>query len=141
MIEIRLRELTPFTPAARQYMSHIRSNAELAVRNLLKDVARTQGTNDLFAKDYMDDGTPIELRVRLNPEEGSAVFDFEGTGPEVCGNWNVPRSVASSAIIYCLRCMVDIDMPLNSGCLAPIEIKIPKGSLLDPSDDAAVVGG
>lgn len=122
-------------------MLHIRDNAELAVRNLLRGVAKDQGSNELWAKDFMDDGSPIELRVTLDAEKGSAIFDFEGTGPEVYGNWNVPKSVVYSAIIYCLRSMVNIDIPLNSGCLAPVEVKIPKGSMLDPSDDAAVVGG
>ena len=124
-----------------EYMLHIRNNAELAVRNLLRDVAKRQGTRELHAVDHMDDGTPIELRVTINPEEGSAVFDFEGTGPEVQGNHNCPKSVSHSAIIYCLRSMVSMDIPLNQGCLTPIEVKIPKGSLLDPSDSAAVVGG
>ncbi|KDN53009.1 Hydantoinase B/oxoprolinase [Tilletiaria anomala UBC 951] len=124
-----------------EYMLHIRNNAELAVRNLLRDVSKRQGTNSLHAIEYMDDGTPIELRVTIDPSAGSAIFDFEGTGPEVQGNWNCPKSVSHSAIIYCLRSMVSMDIPLNQGCLTPIEVRIPKGSLLDPSDSAAVVGG
>ncbi|CEH17403.1 hydantoinase b oxoprolinase [Ceraceosorus bombacis] len=123
-----------------RYMTAIRDNAALAVRNLLRDVAKRNGT-ELWARDYMDDGSPIELRVTIDTEEGSAVFDFEGTGPEVQGNHNCPRSVSHSAIIYCLRSMVSNDIPLNQGCLEPIRVKIPKGSLLDPSDSAAVVGG
>ncbi|PWZ02971.1 Hydantoinase B/oxoprolinase [Testicularia cyperi] len=124
-----------------QYMEHIRTNAEMAVRDLLRNVAARQRTNRLHAVEYMDDGTPIELTVEIDPEAGSAVFDFEGTGPEVAANFNCPRSVASSAIIYCLRAMVSSDIPLNQGCLTPIDIRIPKGSLLDPSETAAVVGG
>lgn len=123
------------------YMVHIRDNAELAVRNLLKEVAKRPEGKELWAKDYMDDGSPIELKVTINDKEGSAVFDFEGTGPEVNANHNCPKSVVYSAIIYCLRAMIDQDIPLNSGCLIPVEVKIPEGSLLDPSDDAAVVGG
>jgi 5-oxoprolinase (ATP-hydrolysing) len=69
------------------------------------------------------------------------VFDFTGTGPQVWGNTNAPRAVAYSAILYCLRCLVDQDVPLNQGCLAPIGIVIPPGSLLHPSPTAAVVGG
>lgn len=143
-------------------MGHIRANAELAVRNLLKEVASRQGTNELWARDFMDDGqfflssfaavsevltrtpipgSPIELRVTIDKDKGSAVFDFEGTGPEVYGNHNCPKSVVHSAIIYCLRAMVDLDIPLNQGCLNPIEVRIPKGCFLDPSDTAAVVGG
>ncbi|KAE8271287.1 hypothetical protein A4X09_0g1032 [Tilletia walkeri] len=124
-----------------EYMSHIRANADFAVRNLLKEVANKQKTDELKAIDYMDDGTAIALSVKINKEEGSAIFDFEGTGPEVIFNFNCPRSVVASAIIYCLRSMVQQEIPLNQGCLEPIEIKIPKGCLLDPSDSAAVVGG
>ncbi|GJN87961.1 hypothetical protein Rhopal_000916-T1 [Rhodotorula paludigena] len=124
-----------------EYMLHIRDNAELAVRNLLKKVAERQGTTELHALDHLDDGTPIELHVTIDKEKGSAVFDFEGTGPEIYGNLNAPVSVTYSAIIYCLRAMVDQDIPLNQGCLVPIEVKLPTGCCLDPSDTAAVVGG
>lgn len=134
--------MTSYRSSRKQYMLHVRNNAELAVRNLLKDVASKQGgAKELWAKDYMDDGSPIELKVTLDGEEGSAVFDFEGSGPEVVGNWNVPKSVVYSAIIYCLRAMVATDIPLNSGCLVPVEVRIPENSMLDPSDGAAVVGG
>lgn len=66
---------------------------------------------------------------------------YSGTGPEVWGNCNAPRAITLSALIYCLRCMVGHDVPLNQGCLAPVQVIIPKGSILDPSDGAAVVGG
>lgn len=65
------------------YMGYIRENAELAVRNLLKDVAKQHG-NHLLSEDYMDDGTPIRLAVDIDEDSGSATFDFTGTGPEVC---------------------------------------------------------
>lgn len=123
------------------YMTHIRENAELSVRNLLRRVAAIQNATELHAIDYMDDGSPIELHITIDPQTGSAVFDFNGTGPEVCANHNCPTSVAYSAIIYALRCMVSEDIPLNQGCLAPIDVRIPQGSLLNPSDTAAVVGG
>ncbi len=93
-----------------RYMEYIRTNAEMAVRSLLKDVAKRMGTNRLHALEHMDDGTPIELNVDINADEGSAVFDFEGTGPEVAANFNCPRSVVSSAIIYCLRSMVSSEI-------------------------------
>jgi N-methylhydantoinase B/oxoprolinase/acetone carboxylase alpha subunit len=123
------------------YMNHIRANAETAVRNLLRQVAKENDTKELLAVDYMDDGSPIQLKVTIDTEKGSAIFDFEGTGPEVYGNHNCPKSVVFSAIIYCLRAMVDQDIPLNQGCLTPIEVRIPQGCFLDPSDEAAVVGG
>uniref|UniRef100_A0A3Q1FS04 5-oxoprolinase, ATP-hydrolysing n=1 Tax=Acanthochromis polyacanthus TaxID=80966 RepID=A0A3Q1FS04_9TELE len=125
------------------YMGYIQSNAELAVRDMLRDFARRQQTGSLEveSEDFMDDGTAIRLRVQINKEEGSAVFDFTGTGTEVWGNCNAPRAITLSALIYCLRCMVGQDIPLNQGCLAPIKVIIPPGSILQPSQNAAVVGG
>ncbi|CAM0142505.1 hypothetical protein VKS41_001984 [Umbelopsis sp. WA50703] len=123
------------------YMYHIRDNAEGAVRNLLREVAEHQRGRDLIAVDHMDDGTPIKLRVSINEEEGTAIFDFEGTGPEVYGNTNAPESVSHSAIIYCLRSLVGMDIPLNAGCLEPVKIILPEKSILSPSEKSAVVGG
>ncbi|KAF9465924.1 Hydantoinase B/oxoprolinase [Collybia nuda] len=124
-----------------EYMYHIRANAEKSVRNLLRDVAKRAGTNILTAVDYLDDGSPINLRVEINEADGSAVLDFAGTGSEVRGNLNAPISVVHSAVIYCMRSMLDLDIPLNAGCLVPLEIKIPPKSLLSPSRTAAVCGG
>ncbi|KAJ3537034.1 hypothetical protein NMY22_g5771 [Coprinellus aureogranulatus] len=124
-----------------EYMFHIRNNAEMSVRNLLKDVAKRAGSNVLSAVDYLDDGSPIQLRVEINEDDGSAVLDFEGTGFEVRGNLNAPISVVHSAVIYCMRAMLDLDIPLNAGCLVPLTIHIPKKSLLSPSRTAAVCGG
>ncbi|SDA05939.1 BZ3501_MvSof-1269-A2-R1_Chr5-2g07892 [Microbotryum saponariae] len=152
-------------PVVLEYMHHIRDNAELAVRNLLRRVAKRMSKTELNAIDYLDDGTPIQLKVQIDEDKGSAVFDFAGTGPEIFGNLNAPVSVTYSAIIYCLRAMVDQDVshfrigifwfgnmltrhvysfeqiPLNQGCLTPVEIKLPPGCCLNPSDTAAVVGG
>lgn len=89
----------------------------------------------------MDDGSPIELKITIDESVGSAICDFTGSGYEVWGNCNAPRAITLSALIYCLRCMVGHDVPLNQGCLAPIKVIIPKNSILDPSDGAAVVGG
>ncbi|KAG1152022.1 hypothetical protein G6F37_002401 [Rhizopus arrhizus] len=123
------------------YMMHIRRNASDAVKNLLKQIAYNRSHNELVATDYMDDGTPIHLRVTIDAKKGTALFDFEGTGPEVYGNTNAPESVCHSAIIYSIRCLVNQDIPLNSGCLEPITIKIPPRSILSPSEKSAVVGG
>lgn len=127
------------------YMGHIQTSAKLGVQDLLREVGSRvrmkTGSSSLHAIDYMDDGSPIELSVDIDVERGTAVFDFSGTGPEVWGNCNAPRAITVSAVIYCLRSMVGHDMPLNQGCLSPITIRIPPGSLLDPSEDAAVVGG
>jgi 5-oxoprolinase (ATP-hydrolysing) len=124
-----------------EYMYHIRANAEMAVRNLLRDVAKRQCTNILTARDYLDDGSPIQITVEIDEEKGSAIIDFEGTGPEIRGNLNAPISVVHSAVIYCMRAMLDMDIPLNAGCLVPVDIRIPEDSLLQPSHTAAVCGG
>ena len=131
-------------PIVQSYMRHIQSNAEAAVREMLISFSLQQGLDEVgtvHASDQMDDGTPIHLSVTINRKEGSALFDFSGTGPQVYGNTNAPPAVTRSAIIYALRCMVTRDIPLNHGCMAPITIKIPEGSLLCPYPEAAVVGG
>ncbi|KAK8055518.1 hypothetical protein PG993_000745 [Apiospora rasikravindrae] len=123
------------------YMVNIQQNAENCVRDLLKKVHKRFEGQDLSAVDFMDDGSPIRLRVTIDPEKGEAIFDFEGTGPQVYGNINAPEAVTFSAIIYCLRCLISEDIPLNQGCLKPIHVRIPPRSLLSPSTGAAVVGG
>ena len=121
------------------YMYEIQRTAELAVRNLLKDMYHRYNGR-LEALDFMDDGTPIKLTITID-KDGSAVFDFTGTGPEVRSNINAPEAITHSAIIYALRCMIKSDIPLNQGCLSPIDIRIPKPSILSPTGAAAVVGG
>jgi 5-oxoprolinase (ATP-hydrolysing) len=127
------------------YMNHVQKNAEVAVREMLKVVAsrveKETGSCVIEDEDYMDDGSVLHLKLTLDSVRGEATFDFEGTSPEVYGNWNAPEAVTAAAVIYCLRCLVDVDIPLNQGCLAPVKIIIPKGSFLSPSDKAAVVGG
>ncbi|KXX74406.1 5-oxoprolinase, partial [Madurella mycetomatis] len=123
------------------YMVAIQNNAELQVRNLLRAVSKRFQGKDLSAEDFMDDGSPIRLRITIDADKGEAVFDFAGTGPEVYGNINAPEAISYSAIIYTLRCMISEDIPLNQGCLKPITVRIPPGCFLSPSDGAAVVGG
>lgn len=127
------------------YMGYIQQNAEVAVRDMLKQIAKETlsrtGSSVLEAEELMDNGSPIKLKVNIDAEQGSAVCDFTGSGTEVWGNCNAPRAITLSALIYCLRCMVGHDVPLNQGCLAPIKVIIPKNSILDPSEGAAVVGG
>lgn len=127
------------------FMNHIQRNASECVRDMLKEIAadarKRTGSTTLNATEFMDDGSPIALTVSINENDGTAVFDFTGTGHEVYGNCNAPRAITLSAIIYCLRAMVGYDIPLNQGCLNPIKVVIPKNSILDPSDGAAVVGG
>ena len=123
------------------YMHAIQANAESSVRALLKEVSKRFEGKALEAVDYMDDGSPICLKITIDGEKGEAIFDFAGTGPEVYGNTNAPEAVTYSAIIYCLRCLIEQDIPLNQGCLKPVTVKIPKDSFLSPSEKAAVVGG
>ncbi|KAJ5925758.1 hypothetical protein N7454_007268 [Penicillium verhagenii] len=123
------------------YMRAIQDSAELSVRTLLKRLAHDRNGEDISAVDYMDDGTPIKLKVTIDPKDGSAIFDFTGTGPEVYGNWNAPIAISNSAVIFALRCMVNSDIPLNHGCIKPVKIIIPDGSLLRPSFEAAVCAG
>jgi 5-oxoprolinase (ATP-hydrolysing) len=124
--------------------STVQENAELAVREMLKDLSlrhNLKAVDSLYASDSMDDGATIRLKLTIDREHGTAVFDFTGTDPEIYGNINAPRAVTTSAIIYCLRCLVKRVVPLNQGCLNPISIIIPDGTFLSPSDTAAVVGG
>jgi 5-oxoprolinase (ATP-hydrolysing) len=107
---------------------------------MLKDFAAKKGTK-VSAIDYMDDGSPIQLAIEIDPNTGDALFDFTGTGPQVLANHNAPPAVAYSAVIYSLRSLCAQSIPLNQGCLAPIKFIIPKNSLLNPSPDAGVVGG
>lgn len=127
-------------PVVQRYMYAIQETAELAVRNLLKGLYHRYEGRPLEATEFMDDGTPIRLKITIEPD-GSAVFDFHGTGPEIHGNCNAPEAITHSAIIYSLRCMLQADIPLNQGCLSPIDVKIPRPSILSPTPEAAVVGG
>lgn len=127
------------------YMNYMQQNAEVAVRDMLKQIAKDTkkltGSTTLEAEEFMDDGSPIKLKLHINETDGSALCDFTGSGYEVWGNCNAPRAITLSAMIYCLRCMVGHDVPLNQGCLAPITLVIPENSILNPSEGAAVVGG
>ncbi len=125
------------------YMGHVQHAAEEAVRESLILLAREKncGGNPITAVDALDDGSQIVLQLTIDEGDGSAVFDFAGTGLQTWGNLNAPVAVTSSAVLYCLRCLLDKDIPLNHGCLLPVDIRLPRGSLLNPSPDAAVVGG
>lgn len=122
-----------------RYMYAIQTTAEIAVRELLKRTLATQGST-LAAVDYMDDGTPIRLAIRIR-DDGSATFDFTGTGPQVLGNTNAPIAITHSAIIYCLRSLIASSIPLNQGCLNPIDIVVPDDTILTPAKGLGVVGG
>jgi 5-oxoprolinase (ATP-hydrolysing) len=103
-----------------------------------REIARLDPAPRTFA-DALDDGTPIAVTVRV--EAGRLHVDFTGTGGVHAGNLNAPRAVTVAAVLYVLRCMVGAPIPLNAGCLAPVDLVIPPGSLLDPGPGRAVCGG
>jgi 5-oxoprolinase (ATP-hydrolysing) len=117
------------------YMSHVQANAEEAVRNVigaLKDGAFTY---------KMDDGSQVKVAITVNREARSATVDFTGTSPQVATNFNAPLPVVRAAVLYVFRCLVADDIPLNAGCLIPLELIVPDGCMLNPSKPAAVVAG
>ncbi|MCP4003319.1 MAG: 5-oxoprolinase [bacterium] len=122
-------------PVVRAYMQHVQDNAAAKVA---EEIGRLDDGEHRF-EDALDDGTPIAVRLSVRGE--SMKIDFAGTGAELAGNLNAPRAVTVAAVIYVLRALVGEDIPLNSGCLRPVEIEIPEGSLLSPSAGAAVCGG
>ncbi|KPI89953.1 putative 5-oxoprolinase [Leptomonas seymouri] len=132
------------------YMRHIQTTAELAARSMLRRIAHQYGNAGekgdngvvtLQASDFMDDGTPICLRISIQPATGEAIFDFTGSGSQVMNSTNCPTAVVHSAIIYCIRCLVDSDIPLNQGCMKPVKVIVPPSSILCPDDDLPVVAG
>jgi 5-oxoprolinase (ATP-hydrolysing) len=122
-------------------MHAITANAESCVRNFMKRTYEETGGQSLMALDFMDDGTPIKLVITIDPDDGSAHFDFTGTGEEGYHSFNAPQAIARSATLYVLRCLINQDIPLNEGCLRPLTFTIPEGSILNPSPHAAVCAG
>jgi 5-oxoprolinase (ATP-hydrolysing) len=119
----------------RRYMRHVQDNAEESVRRVIDRLR-----NGAF--DYrMDDGSVLSVAVRVDHCTRSAVIDFTGTGPQRGDNFNAPPAVTRAAVLYCFRCLVGADIPLNDGCLKPITIVLPEGSFLAPRPPAAVVAG
>ena len=117
------------------YMKHVQDNAEEQVRRVI-DVMR-DGAFEL----PMDDGSVIRVRITFDRERREATVDFTGTSPQRPNNFNAPSAVARSAVLYVFRCLVEDDIPLNEGCLKPIDIVIPEGSMLAPKYPAAVAAG
>ncbi len=119
----------------RAYMGHVQDNAAAAVESVIE--ALSDG-----AFDYeMDNGARIAVAVRVDRAARTATIDFTGTSPQLPGNFNAPSSVAMAAVLYVFRTLVDSDIPLNAGCLRPLRVIIPDGSMLSPSYPAAVAAG
>jgi 5-oxoprolinase (ATP-hydrolysing) len=119
----------------RAYMGHVQANAEESVRRVLATLA-----DGAFSVE-MDDGSVIKVAVRVDRASRSAVIDFTGTSLQRPGNMNAPSAICRAAVLYVFRTIVDDAIPLNEGCLKPLEIVIPAGSMLAPQPPAAVVAG
>jgi 5-oxoprolinase (ATP-hydrolysing) len=117
------------------YMGHVQDNAEASVRRaiaVLKDGSFTAN---------LDDGSQIQVTITIDRNNRSAKIDFTGTSPQLESNFNAPSAVCKAAVLYVFRTLVNDDIPLNAGCLKPLEIIIPEGCMLNPRYPAAVVAG
>ncbi|MGC1952273.1 MAG: hydantoinase B/oxoprolinase family protein [Gammaproteobacteria bacterium] len=117
------------------YMQHVKDNAEQAVRNI---VAVLKDGHFSYA---LDDGHQIRVTISVNRALKRARIDFTGTSMQHAGNFNAPRPVCVAAVLYVFRTLISQDIPLNAGCLKPLEIVIPENSMLNPRYPAAVVAG
>ncbi|WP_010465759.1 hydantoinase B/oxoprolinase family protein [Acidovorax radicis] len=117
------------------YMNHVQDNAEESVRRVitrLKDGAFTLP---------LDNGAQISVAVKVDAKSRSATIDFTGTSAQQTNNFNAPTAVCMAAVLYVFRTLVDDDIPLNAGCLKPLNVIIPPGSMLNPNPPASVVAG
>ena len=117
------------------WFGQVQDNAEAAVREVIGRLA--DGDNVI----EMDDGARIRVAVRIDRETRSATVDFTGTSAQLASNFNAPRAIARAAVLYVFRCLIDDALPLNDGCLRPIRMIVPEGSMLNPKPPAAVVAG
>ena len=117
------------------YMRHVLANAEESVRRLL-------GRLDDGEFDYeMDNGARVRVVIRIDKTARSATFDFTGTSDQLPDNFNAPYSIVRAASLYVLRTLIDDPIPMNDGCMRPVELIVPEGSMLSPNYPAAVVAG
>ena len=138
--EVGIRELGVLLarygwPQVSAYMGHVMANAEESIRRVIERLG--SGSYDY----RMDDGARLKVAVRINHEQRSAVIDFSGTDAQSAGNFNAPQAVTRAVVLYAFRCLVADALPLNEGCLAPLQIILPAGSFLDPASGSAVVAG
>lgn len=117
------------------YAGHVMDNAEESVRRVIDRLSDGEMTVE------MDDGLPLSVSIRVDHDSRSATIDFTGTGPQRPGNFNAPPVVSRSAVLYVFRCLVRDELPLNEGCMRPLNLVIPEGSFLSPSPGSAVVAG
>ena len=117
------------------YMQHIQDNAEQAVCQAIQKLHPGSFTYE------MDDGSKIQVQIDINQQEQTVNLDFSGTSPQQSSNLNTPLAIGKAVVLYVFRTLVDDNIPLNAGCLRPIQIHMPEGSLLNPTFPAAVVAG
>ena len=117
------------------YMGHVQQNAAEAVRRVITAL------HDGEYEYELDNGAVVKVAVRVSQKGRTAEIDFTGTSPQLAGNFNAPSSVAMAAVLYVFRTLVDDDIPLNSGCLQPLTVIIPPGTMLSPQYPAAVAAG
>lgn len=117
------------------YMNHVQDNAEAAVRRVIDRLRDGDFSYE------MDHGAVIRVSVKVDHQARSAVIDFSGTSAQGHDNFNAPLAVTYAAVLYVFRSLVDDDIPLNAGCLRPLQVIVPEGSLLNPRPPAAVVAG
>lgn len=117
------------------YMGHVQDNAEESVRRVIDKLKDGQFTYP------MDHGAVIEVKVRVDRKAREATIDFTDTSAQHTGNYNAPKSICRAVVLYVFRTMVGADIPLNEGCLKPLKIIIPDGSMLNPARPAAVISG
>lgn len=117
------------------YMRHVQDNAEESVRRVITRLKDGEFTLPL------DNGAQIKVAIRVDAASRSAVIDFAGTSPQQQNNFNAPTAVCMAAVLYVFRTLVDDEIPLNAGCLKPLKVIIPPGSMLNPNPPASVVAG
>jgi len=122
-------------PVVQAYMNHVQDNAAESVRRVIDKL------HDSEFRYEMDQGTEIRVKITVDKRKREATVDFTGTSPQQPTNFNAPEPVTRAAVLYVFRVMVDDDIPMNAGCLRPINIVIPKGTMLTPEYPAAVVAG
>ena len=119
----------------RAYMAHVQDNAEASVRRVIG--ALKDGAFEL----PLDNGAVIRARIAVDRERRAATIDFGGTSAQQPNNFNAPHAVTMAAVLYVFRTLVDDEIPMNAGCLKPIDVVVPEGSMLNPRYPAAVVAG
>ncbi|TFZ06265.1 5-oxoprolinase [Ramlibacter henchirensis] len=117
------------------YMRHVQDNAEESVRRVITRLKDGRFTLPL------DNGAQIQVAISVDTKDRCATIDFTGTSPQQTNNFNAPTAVCMAAVLYVFRTLVDDDIPLNAGCLKPLKVIIPPGSMLNPNPPASVVAG